>query len=128
MHDRSKAMVASSPRPAVDRSIVSELAPGPADVIVERSHGMTGFHGTELDNCLRDLGVRTVIPTGVSANIGVLGTAIEAINHGYRLVFAADCIAGDPPEYADQVVKYSLRNIGYLSTSKAIADIWRSRA
>jgi nicotinamidase-related amidase len=128
MHDRSKAMATPSPRPAVDRSIVPELAPGPADVIVERSHGMTGFHGTELDICLRDLGVRTVIPTGVSANIGVLGTAIEAINHGYRLVFAADCIAGDPPEYADQVVKYSLRNIGYLSTSKAIADIWRSRA
>jgi len=47
-------------------------------------------------------GVKTVIPTGVSANMGIVGTAIEAVNHGYRLVFAADCIAGDPPEYTSR--------------------------
>ena len=49
---------------------------------------MSGFHGTELDICLRDMGVKTVIPTGVSANMGIVGTSIEAVNHGYRLVLA----------------------------------------
>ena len=33
---------------------------------------MSGFHGTELDICLRDMGVKTVIPTGVSANMGIV--------------------------------------------------------
>ena len=127
MHDRTSAMPAPAHPVEVDRSIVPELAPGPDDVIVERSHGMSGFHGTELDICLRDRGVKTVIPTGVSANMGIIGTSIEAINHGYRLVFAADCIAGDPPEYTEQMIKYSYRNLGYLSTSKAIADIWRAQ-
>ena len=127
MHDRMQSMPPPTEPVEVDRSIVPELAPRAGDVIVERAHGMSGFHGTELDICLRDLGVETVIPTGVSANMGIVGTAIEAINHGYRLVFAADCIAGDPPEYADQMVKYSFRNLGYLSTAKAIADIWRAQ-
>ena len=126
MHDRTSAMPAPANRVEVDRSIVPELAPGPDDLIVERSHGMSGFHGTELDTVLREKGVKTVIPTGVSANMGIIGTSIEAVNHSYRLVFAADCIAGDPPEYADQMIKYSFRNLGYISTAKAIADIWRT--
>jgi nicotinamidase-related amidase len=128
MRDRTSSMPAPAHPVEVDRSIVPELAPGPDDLIVERTHGMSGFHGTELDTCLREKGVQTVIPTGVSANMGIIGTSIEAINHGYRLVFAADCIAGDPPEYTDQMMKFSFRNLGYLSTSKAIADIWRAQA
>ena len=127
-HDQSRSMPRRETPVEVDRSIVPELTPGPNDVIVDRSHGLSGFHGTELDICLRDLGVKTVIPTGVSANMGVVGTSIEAVNHGYRLVFAADCIAGDPPEYADQMIKYTFRNLGYLSTSTAIAEVWRSHA
>jgi nicotinamidase-related amidase len=128
MHDGLHSSAHAADAVELDRSIVPELAPGPNDVIVERTHGMSGFHGTELDICLRDLGVKTVIPTGVSANMGVVGTSIEAVNHGYRLVFAADCIAGDPPEYAEQMIKYTFRNLGYLSTSSAIAAIWRSLA
>jgi len=126
MLDRTRASGQASRAVEVDRSIVPELAPGPTDVIVERSHGMSGFHGTELDTCLRELGVKTVIPTGVSANMGIVGTAIEAVNHGYRLVFAADCIAGDPPEYTEQMTKYTFRNLGYVTTSAAIAEAWHS--
>jgi hypothetical protein len=63
----------------------------------------------------------------VSANVGVIGTSIEALNHGYRLVVATDCIAADPPEFGEQMMRYSYRNIAYLSTSGQIAQIWRDR-
>jgi nicotinamidase-related amidase len=128
MLDRAGALGGDAGTPAaVDRSIVPELQPGPDDVIVDRTHGMSGFHGTELDTCLRAMGVETVIPTGVSANVGVIGTSIEALNHGYRLVVATDCIAADPPEFGEQMMRYSYRNIAYLSTSGQIAQIWRDR-
>jgi nicotinamidase-related amidase len=129
MSDRNRAAAQSGGTATaveVDRSIVPELAPGPKDIIVERSHGMSGFHGTELDTCLREMGVQTVIPTGVSANMGIIGTSIEAVNHGYRLVFASDCIAGDPPEYTEQMMKYSYRNLGYVTTAADIADAWHT--
>lgn len=116
----------SSTMPEVDRSIVPELAPVEGDIIVDRTHGMSGFHGTELDTCLRALGIETVLPTGVSANLGVLGTAIEAVNHGYRLVVPTDCIAADPPEFGEQMMRYSYRNLGYLSTAGAVASAWQS--
>ena len=41
------------------------------------SDSISPFHGTELDAILRNLGVRTVVATGVSVNVGVLGMTIE---------------------------------------------------
>ena len=74
------------------------------------------------------MGVETVLPTGVSANLGVLGTAIEAVNHGYRLVIPSDCIAADPPEYGEQMMRYSYRNLGYLTTSDVVTRVWDDTA
>jgi len=110
--------------PPPDTSVVKALAPEPGDAVIERPHGMSGFYDSGLDPCLRDLGITTVIPTGVSLNIGVLGTTIEAVNRGYRVIVPTDCCAGDPPEYGDQVLRYSIRNLAYLSTSDAIAGVW----
>lgn len=114
----------SADRPELDRSIVPELSPVEGDVIVDRTHGMSGFHGTELDTCLRAMGVETVLPTGVSANLGVLGTSIEAVNHGYRLVIPADCVASDPPEYGEQMMRYSYRNLGYVTSAADVIRAW----
>jgi len=81
--------------------IVEALAPQDGDVVVTREHGMTGFYESGLDAYLRNTGVRTVVLTGVSVNIGVLGTAIEAVNRGYTVIVPTDCVAGDPPDYAE---------------------------
>ena len=65
--------------------IVAELTPQPGDITIEREHGMTGFYTTPLDAYLRNLGVATLVLTGVSANIAVNGTSIEAMNLGYQV-------------------------------------------
>jgi nicotinamidase-related amidase len=127
LHDRQSR----APSPAgddSDSSVVAELGPEPGDVVLPRSHGMSAFYGTGLDPCLRDLEIRTVIPAGVSLNIGLIGTTIEAVNHGYRVIVPQDCAVGDPPEYGDQVLRYSIRNLAYLATSDQIAEVWRSAA
>jgi nicotinamidase-related amidase len=106
--------------------IVVELAPRDPDVVVTRSDGLTGFHGTNLDEALRSAGAETIVLAGVSVNIGILGTAIEAVNLGYTVVIPTDCVAGDPPEYADQALRYSLRNLAFLATSAVVARSWNS--
>jgi nicotinamidase-related amidase len=110
--------------PAPDVSIVKELAPEAGDVVIARGHGMSGFYETGLDPCLRDRGTRTIIPVGVSLNIGILGTTIEAVNHGYRVVVPRDCVVGDPPEYGEQVLRYAIRNLAYVSRSDDIRAAW----
>jgi nicotinamidase-related amidase len=106
--------------------IVSQLTPHAEDISLEREHGMTGFYTTPLDAYLRNLGVKTVIITGVSANVAVNGTAIEAMNRGYRVIVPTDCVAGDPPEYVDQLLRYTIRNVALVSPVQGILDHWAS--
>ena len=76
--------------------IIAELGPEPSDLVSPRLHGVSPFTGTSLDTWLRNLGVRTVVATGVSVNLGVLGLAIEAVNLGYTVVVPRDAVAGHP--------------------------------
>jgi biuret amidohydrolase len=108
--------------------IVAGLAPHPEDIVVTREHGMTGFYTTPLDAYLRNLGASTVVITGVSANIAVNGTSLEAMNLGYRVVVASDGIAGDPPEYVEQLLRYTIRNVAVVVPVQRIVDHWAQLA
>jgi nicotinamidase-related amidase len=105
-------------------AVMPGIEPRPEDVVFRREQGLTGFYATGLDPYLRNTGVTTVIVTGVSLNIAVLGTSIEAMNRGYTVVVPKDCIASDPPEYADIVGRYTLRNIAYVVPSATLIDHW----
>ena len=127
LHDRMQRAAAPA-GDAADVSVVKTLGPEKGDVLMPRGHGMTAFYDTGLDPCLRDLEIRTLIPVGVSLNIGLIGTVIEAVNHGYRVIVPEDCAAGDPPEYGDQVLRYAIRNLAYVTTSAQIAEAWGVRS
>jgi nicotinamidase-related amidase len=108
--------------------VMAPIAPQPADVVFRREQGLTGFFATGLDAYLRNTGVRTVIITGVSLNIAVLGTAIEAMNRGYTVVVPSDCVASDPPEYAEVAMRYTMRNIAFVLRSARIVEHWNALA
>jgi nicotinamidase-related amidase len=108
----------------VHGDIVEQLAPAERDIVISREHGMTGFYTTPLDAYLRNLGVTTVIVTGVSANIAVNGTAIEAMNRGYQVIVPSDAIAGDPPEYVEALLRYTLRNVALVAPTQLIVQHW----
>ncbi len=107
----------------------ADLVPGledPRDIVVSRLHGMTPFTSTSLDQILRNLGIRTVVATGVSVNLGVLGMAMSAMDLGYQVVIPRDAVAGVPREYADAVLDNSLSFIATLVSSEQLLDVWQS--
>jgi len=116
--------ITGSRRSAGHGPIVAQLTPEPGDISIGREQGMTGFFTTPLDAYLRNLGVRTVVVTGVSANIAVTGTTIEAMNRGYRVVVPSDGIAGDPPEYVEQLLRFTIRNLALVVGVQEILDHW----
>jgi nicotinamidase-related amidase len=109
-------------------AVMPGIEPQPEDVVFRREQGLTGFYATALDPYLRNTGIPTVIVTGVSLNIAVLGTSIEAMNRGYTVIVPSDCIASDPPEYAETVSRYTLRNIAYVVPSTTIIGHWTAVA
>lgn len=103
--------------------VVPELM-DPRDIVVPRLHGMTPFTSTSLDQILRNLGVRTVVATGVSVNLGVLGMALTALDLGYQVVVVRDAVAGVPTEYAEAVLDHSLSMIATIVTSEELLAAW----
>ena len=61
----------------------------------------SGFFSTSLDILLDYLGVRTVVLTGVAANICVLFTANDAYMRDLHLIVPADCVASNTQELND---------------------------
>lgn len=107
-----------------DVEVVPELGPEPEDIVLQRIHGYTPFTGTELDSVLRNMGIRTVIPIGVSLNECVLGTCLSAADLGYRIVLPVDGVVAVPPEYGEQVIRHSIAMIATISTVAEVVDAW----
>jgi nicotinamidase-related amidase len=96
----------------------------PRDIVLPRLHGMTPFTSTSLDQILRNLGIQTVVATGVSLNLGVFGMALSALDLGYQVVIPADAVAGVPHEYAEAVLEHSLSLIATLTTCDEMLALW----
>jgi len=104
---------------------IPEIAPMPEDFVSSRYHGMSPFTGTSLDMALRNMGIKTVIATGVSLNVGIFAMVCEAVGLGYNAVIARDCVAGLPPDYAEAVLKHSLPVLGAVVPSSEIMAAWK---
>jgi nicotinamidase-related amidase len=79
------------------RSIVELLRPEEEDYFVLKPKH-SGFFSTTLEILLEYLGTRTVILTGLAANICVLFTANDAYMRDLHLVVPADCVASNTEE------------------------------
>lgn len=104
--------------------LVPELAQQPGDIVSSRVHGLSPFTGTSLDAVLRNCGIETVVATGVSLNIGVVGMAIEAVGLGYTVVVPPDAVAGVPHEYAQQVLTHTIPPLAYRVSTAQILETW----
>ena len=104
--------------------LVAELGEDPVDLVVSRGHGLTPFTSTALDQTLRNLGVTTVVATGVSVNVGILGLCLSAVDLGYQVVLVRDAVAGVPRQYADAVIDNSLAMVATVVSSDELIQAW----
>ena len=105
--------------------LMPELGPEPTDVVSARMHGLTPFPGTELDAILRNLGVRTIVATGCSLNVGVLGLVMGAVDHGYRVAIVTDAVAGIPREYGEALLNNTFAVLATRVTTDEVLATWK---
>ncbi len=85
--------------------VVKELEPTEKDYVVTKRR-YDAFFATDLDLLLRELGVDTVVLTGVATDICVLHTAAGAFFRGYRVIVVEDGTAGVTRERHRQALEY----------------------
>jgi nicotinamidase-related amidase len=104
--------------------VVPELWSEPSDLTSMRMHGVSPFGGTDLDGLLRNMEVHTLVVTGVSVNLGIVGLAIEAVNLGYEVVIVRDAVTGVGSEYVEDVFANTLRLIARIVHVDDVIGAW----
>lgn len=107
-----------------EAEVLLELGRDPRDIEIARYHGMTPFTSTSLDQILRNLGITTVVATGNSVNIGVLGLVMVAVDLGYQVVVVRDAVAGVPKAYADAVLDNTIALLATIVTTDELLAAW----
>ncbi|RLF12278.1 MAG: cysteine hydrolase [Thermoprotei archaeon] len=85
--------------------VIDEIKPREGDYVVKKRR-YSGFYSTDLDLLLRELGVDTLILTGVATDICVQHTAADAFFRGYKLVVVSDATAALSRERHEKSLKY----------------------
>ncbi|MBW2315492.1 MAG: cysteine hydrolase [Deltaproteobacteria bacterium] len=105
-------------------AIVPEVPVEESDLVLPRLHGLSPFQGTELDFILRNLGVTTIVGTGVSVNVAITNLSLDAVNAGYQVVIPRDAVAGFPAEYVDMVFQHTLGAVSTILDTDTVAKAW----
>lgn len=95
------------------------------DLVVRRLHGLSPIAGTDVDPLLRNLGCRTLVVTGVSANVAIPNAVFDAVNRGYTVAVPKDAIAGVPADYTPAMVRNTLALVATVTTTNDVLAAWK---
>jgi nicotinamidase-related amidase len=107
--------------------VIPELY-GPTDLVLPRHHGLFPTMGSELLPVLDNLGVRTVVLTGVSLNLALPHTAGHTTQAGFDLVVPREAVGGTPAAYGEQVLANTMALLGRITTVDELIAEWSTRS
>jgi nicotinamidase-related amidase len=94
MMDRARAagMLVAYTLPGGGKIVDPGIAPHDGEVVDQKQGGPDKFLGSDLDQRLKDHGIKTVILCGTSAQGVGLGTGSAAAQRGYYVAYPVDCM------------------------------------
>ena len=93
--------------------IIPDLAPREGELVLDKNTS-SAFHTTPIDLYLRNMGIDTIICTGVAADQCVFATALDAADRGFHVIIARDACANLDPGSAEAVQILFGRVWGYV--------------
>jgi len=96
--------------------VLDEIRPLEGDHRIEKRR-YSCFYATGLDALLRELGVDTVVLTGLVTHICIQHTAADAFFRGYRVVVPGDCVQAPTEEAHEASLRYMEEMYGAEVTS-----------
>ena len=77
--------------------IVPELKPTPQDVVINKQYA-SAFFGSPLAALFTSQGIDTIVLTGCSTSGCVRATAVDGMQHGFRVIVPRECVGDRHPE------------------------------
>ncbi len=91
--------------------IIDELYPTEKDYVVYKRR-YDAFVYTDLDLLLKELGVSTLILSGIHTHICVQNTALGAFYRGYKVIVPVECVAAATREWHERGLEYMKSFVG----------------
>ena len=105
-------------------AVIDEIGLLDTDIELPRYHGLGPMYDSGLAAVLRNLGVRTVVPVGLSVNVAITNLVMDAVNAGFDVVLPRDAVAGVPAAYAEAVIENTLAVLAAVVSSGDLAAAW----
>jgi len=105
--------------------IIEQLEPLPSETVIDKP-GKGAFFATDLDLILKNLGIRSLVVTGVTTEVCVQTSVREANDRGYECLVLEDCVASYFPEFqraALDMIKAQGGIVGWVSTSDELLNV-----
>jgi trans-2,3-dihydro-3-hydroxyanthranilic acid synthase len=106
-------------RDPVDRQVVDELTPDPADQVLTRWR-YSAFFRSNLLQLIRNAKRDQLIVCGVYAHVGVLMTAVEAFTNDIQPFLVADAVADFSIDHHRMAVDYAAARCAVVLTTKEV--------
>ena len=110
------------------QDIIDELKPLPEEPVLDKaSYG--AFYGSNLEEILRQAGVRRLAIAGVTADVCVHTTLREATDRGFECYYVKDAISTFDPEVrrvCERMVEQEGGIWGSLVTVDQMIEIWKT--
>jgi nicotinamidase-related amidase len=103
---RYKVMGVVVPPDAIEAEFLPELAPIEGEVVLNKTTSSV-FMSTNADFVLRNMGVESIVMTGVVTNNCVESSTRNATDIGYRVMLVGDCCAA----WTEEGHNYALRHL-----------------
>ena len=117
---RCRAAASRSCKSIWAAAVVDELEQRPHDIKVDK-YRISGFWDTPLDSILRNLGVRSILFTGVNTDQCVLHSLTDANFLGYGCLLVRDCCATTSPDFCTEATVWNVKKcFGFVTDSDAI--------
>jgi nicotinamidase-related amidase len=92
---RAAGMLVAYTLPGGGKPVDPGIAPHDGEVVDQKQGGPDKFLGSDLDQRLKDHGIKTVILCGTSAQGVGIGTGAAAAQRGYFVMYPVDCLPSE---------------------------------
>jgi len=100
------------------------VTPEDGDVVIEK-HRHSAFIGTDLDQILRDRGIRTVVMAGVQTHVCIESSLRDASARGYYVVVPNDCVGSFDRDLHDKTLRCVEMHFGDVVSTADLLAQWQ---
>ena len=110
-----------------EAQVLEEIAPQPEDIVLVKT-GSSTFTSTNCEHLLHNMGITTLVATGIYTNSCVEGTIRVAGDLDFRCLMAEDACAAMSPSGHANAIEYLDANFCHVKSSEEILGLLRSES